>query len=107
MANTRQRHWTLGTLVVVDLDVHQRKWLVHSARNTPEGNALEETCKDRALKQIVREPIREKYLLDLVLTDLAEVRVLTHPRVADHNLLEVEVPLPVACTTRLGRKVWS
>ena len=45
-------------------------------------------------------------LLDLVLTDLAEARVQTLPRVADHNLLLVDVPLAVPCTSTAKRKVW-
>ena len=46
-------------------------------------------------------------LLDLVLTDLSEVRVQTLQRVADHNLLLVEVPLPLPCSTARPRRVWN
>ena len=70
----KHREGTLGSVVVGDFNVHQRQWLVHSAKNTPEGKALEDTCRDEGLKQLVREPTREEYLLDLVLSDLDGVK---------------------------------
>ena len=41
-----------------------------------------------------------------MLTDLKAVKVQTHPRVADHNLLLAEVPLAVPGETAAEREVW-
>ena len=83
----KHRSKTLGTSVVGDLNVHHRKWLVHSARNTVEGKKLEETCNEHGLRQLVRELTREEYLLDLVLTDIEEVMCSVEHEVSDHKLV--------------------
>ena len=67
----RHSQSTLGTIVMGDCNVHATHWLTHSSGESPEGYALHILCNDIGCKQIVREPNREKYLLDLVCTDLA------------------------------------
>ena len=64
----------LGVLVVGDLNVHNLAWLKHSARNSPEGRALQDLCEEVGLQQLVREPTRGEYLLDLVLSDFEGVK---------------------------------
>jgi hypothetical protein len=59
----------LGTIIVGDLNVHQRKWLRHSVRNSLEGALLQDTCNTLGLSQLVRDPTREDNLLDLVLSN--------------------------------------
>ena len=102
----KHRDTSLGTLCVGDFNVHNRKWLVHSARNSPEGKALEETCSDLGLRQLVREPTRENYLLDLVLTDLEGVSCKVLPGVADHALVSATLKLQVPKTEAVEREVW-
>ena len=65
----------------------QRQWLRFSDRNSVEGLALQTTCRDLGLCQIVREPTRERSLLDLVLTDVANARASVLPAVADHKMV--------------------
>ena len=103
----RHREETLGTLVVGDFNVHQRKWLVHSAGNTPEGVALQETCREEGLRQLVREPTRNNYLLDLVLTDQAEVLCQVLPGVSDHSLVAATWVLPMPKEEVVPREVWN
>ena len=103
----KHREGTLGSLVVGDFNVHQRQWLVHSAKNTPEGKALEDTCRDEGLKQLVREPTREEYLLDLVLTDLDGVKCKVLPGVADHQLVQATLVLPMPKVEEVQRQVWD
>ncbi len=57
----------LGTLLVGDLNVHNRRWLRYSSGETAEGTALEEACSDFGLLEKVRAPIRGENLLDFVL----------------------------------------
>ena len=62
---------SIGTLIMGDLNIRQQSWLVHSSGNTPEGEALRNICDDYALLQLIKQPTRGKYLLDLCLTDLS------------------------------------
>ena len=87
--------------------MHQRKWLVHSAKNTPEGTALEETCQERGLRQLVREPTRGEYLLDLVLSDQEDVLCRVLHGVSDHKLVEATLRLQVPKTETVPREVWN
>ena len=63
----------LGTILVGDLNVHHIRWLRYSSRNSAEGDTLREFCDRVGLRQVVREPTREEYLLDPALTDLDDV----------------------------------
>ena len=97
----------LGVLLLGDLNVHHVGWLRHSTSTTLAGRTLKEVAGELGLQPKVRGPTHNKgNLLDLVLTDLEEARVTVHPRVADHNLVEVELPLPLPKVKTLQRQVW-
>ena len=97
----------LGTLVVGDLNVHNRRWLRFSTHDSTEGALLEQNCRDLGLKQLVREPTREENLLDLVLTDLLGVHCSVLEKVADHKLVEACLELPVPREETVYRQVWD
>ena len=109
----RLRAQAVGTIVIGDLNVHSRRWLTHSAGESAEGKYLQEVCVTAGLQQLVREPTREcmetnnKYLLDLVMTDMPEVIVSVGQKVRDHNsvLATVEQQIPISET--LVRKAWN
>ena len=87
-----------GTIVIGDLNVHNKAWLQHSSRTTPEGRLLAGICNGHGLSQVVGQPTRGEYTLDLALSDLPVLptaKVL--PKISDHNtvLLEVDLPIPV------------
>ena len=64
-------------------------------------------CQELGLEQKTRGPTHSAgNLLDLVLTDL-QVKVEKHPKVADHNLLAVTLPLPEPRHDTVQREVWS
>ena len=67
--------------------MHQSAWLLHSARNSPEGKVLQSGCEERGLRQLVREPTRKEHLLDLVLSDFESVKCTVEPEVADHKVV--------------------
>ena len=96
----------LGVLVVGDLNVHNLAWLKHSARNSPEGRALQDLCEEVGLQQLVREPTRGEYLLDLVLSDFEGVKCKVEPEVADHKLVAATLHLAVPEEETAQRKVW-
>ena len=81
------------TVVVAgDLNIHHVRWLKHSSGNTPQGNLLWDCVQEFGLRQIVKEPTRNNYLLDLVLTHHDKVKVSVHGALADHKSLLIEVP---------------
>ena len=57
----------VGTILLGDINVHHRKWLRFSNDNTTIGERLHDICHEAGLKQVVNEPTRGDYLLDLVL----------------------------------------
>ena len=103
----RHSQSTLGTIVMGDCNVHATHWLTHSSGEYPEGYVLHIACNDIGCKQIVREPNREKYLLDLVCTDLAGVKARVVPGVSDHNMIETTVNFRMPETHVVERKVWD
>ena len=100
------RHKALGTILVGDMNVHHKPWLRHSSRNSAEGAALFNFCQEAGFKQRVKEPTREKHLLDLVLTDLEKVSCIVLPKIADHCLVlaTLKISLPQAETVQ--RQAW-
>ena len=101
-------HNSVGTLVVGDLNIHQKSWLTHSSRNTPEGRLLAGICNSNGLAQLVRCPTRGKYLLDLVLSDLSRpptTKVLQ--KISDHNAVLVSVNLRVPVDSPTFRDCWD
>ena len=65
----------IGFIVLGDLNIHHAKWLRYSNGNSRQGTLLKRICADVVLKQIVNEPTRENYLLDLCLIDLESCRI--------------------------------
>ena len=50
--------------------------------------------------QLVREPTRHQYLLDLIRTDIAGAKASVGPYIADHKFCIAKVPMPkVTCLT--------
>ena len=89
-----------------DLNIHHRIWLRHSRENTSRGAKLKEICDGAGLRQLIREPTRGDYLLDLVLTDYADVKVTLGPKIADHSALLVTVPDAMESRELPPRRLW-
>ena len=91
-----------------DLKKHHKKWLRWSNRNSPEGALLADIVADAGLYQIVRDPTRKEYLLDLVLTGLGHfINVQVIPGISDHSIVELEVSIPAEKAQTIQRKVWN
>jgi hypothetical protein len=103
---TTHKHLALGTLLLGDLNLHQRRWLRHSTGgNTREGEAMETFCHQNGFAQLVKSPTRGENLLDLALTDLPNWRCDVLPPLADHCLLAASTTLHVPTTTPHRRTV--
>ena len=97
---------SLGSIILGDLNAHNRQWLKHSSHNSTEGRALQDACDDIGLRQIVTKPTREDHLLDLVLTNIPGVRTKVLPSIADHKLVVAELPFKVPEQAVISRTVW-
>ena len=95
----------LGTFVLGDLNVHSKRWLVHSARESAEGQLMAETSRRLGLRQLVRQPTRDKYLLDIVPTDVPDCKASTHAAVADHKSVVTTVSFKVPETASHTREM--
>ena len=96
----------VGTIIVGDMNIHHQKWLRRSASNSAEGEELHRFCLDVGMQQLVREATRDKYLLDLVLSDVEGVRCTVLPKIADHGGVLTRLKLPVPETVYKERTVW-
>ena len=67
---------------------------------------LKSFCDHFGMFQLIREPTRYEYLLDLVLTDVCKCTVKVLPRIADHNPLLVKLPITEILETTISREVW-
>ena len=58
------------------------------------------------LRQMVWEPTRGEYLLDLILSDLEECNAKVHAKIADHNMVEASFQIPFPKQRIIKREVW-
>ena len=58
------------------------------------------------MMQLVREPTRGDYLLDLACTDIHNSTASIHPVIADHKAVLIKLPLPVMLGQTERREVW-
>ena len=91
----QHKEGVLGTFVLGDLNVHTTRWLVHSARESAEGRLMAEASRRLGLRQLVNQPTRGKYLLDVVLTDVPDCKASPHSAVADHKSVVTTVAFKV------------
>ena len=101
------RNQALGTVLVGDLNLHSQRWLHYSSRNSVEGETMRKLCLELGLRQIVREPTRGYYLLDLVVTDIESANVAVSAKVADHSIVTTRLNLALPQTVAHKREVWS
>ncbi len=107
----------IGSIIVGDMNVHNEDWLTHSNGVSPEGRELEAVCAAHGLQQLVTEPTRGDYLLDLVLTDINQgLSCSVVPGVLDRDhrgvIVEANISIPSAeATSRecfdFGKARWS
>ena len=106
-AISRLQSDVIGILLVGDVNIHHQRWLHHSHSNTAVGERLWNICRDAGLKQLVKEPTRKQYLLDLVLSNIPElVKVTVLPEISDNRVVNIEVNAVVSISPAIERTVW-
>jgi len=104
----KNRPGTIGTILVGDLNIHHIRWLKFSARNSPEGDALLNFCREFGFEQLVQSPTRDSYLLDLVLTDLQlHPKVVVKPGISDHSIVTASFTTCIPVQEVSERTVWK
>jgi len=64
-----------AVVIVGDLNVHHASWLRFANGDAPRGRLLKDVCDSFGLRQLVAQPTRGEYLLDLALSSSAGVSV--------------------------------
>ena len=97
----------VGSVILGDMNVHNKLWLQHSASNSPEGRELFNVCCRLGLQEKVRKPTRGNYLLDLLLTDIPTgVSCSVLPRISDHNSVLSKFALRVDQLASKTQRTW-
>ena len=67
---------------------------------------MELFCKTFGLQEVVRTPTRGDYLLDLILTDMDQVKAVVLPSIIDHKCTQVVYSIKVTIGEPTIRDVW-
>ena len=104
--HNRYTEGAVGVFVRGELNEHSRRWLKHSARENINGRALFEVASKLGLRQKVKEPTREQYILGLAFTDVRDCTTNTVAAVADHRGVLTTVKFKMPETASHQREVW-
>lgn len=96
----------MGTIIVGDPNVHSKKWLKFSARESTEGTEMHSASARMGLRQLVSEPTRGEYLLDITLSDIPKAKARTVAAVADHRGVISSVKFAMPKTIHYIRTTW-
>jgi len=94
-----------GVIIVGDLNIHHKRWLRFSREDTRIGSEMKMLCDFHGMSQLVREPTRGDYLLDLCISDIVGAKVEVLPYVADHKAILTKLPVPEIKEEFMERKV--
>ena len=89
------------------LNVHHMSWLEYSSGDIPRGRKLLDACSSHGLNEMVGQPTRGDYLLDLVLCSHVGAKVQLGAMPADHASLLIKVPDAVETRVFPPRLVWQ
>ena len=95
-----------GVIIMGDLNIHHKRWLRHSREDSTIGGDMKTFCDFHGFTQLVKEPTRNEYLLDLAITDIGGAGAKVLPRIADHNGVLVTFPLSVINESAIKREMW-
>ena len=96
----------MGFFALGDLNVHSVRWLQHSAMESVEGRLLHDISDQLGLRQLVTEPTRGKYRLDLVFLDVPDCTAEHCTAVADHKGVLTHIKFKIPETATHEREVW-
>ena len=96
-----------SVIIVGDLNVHHASWLRFSRGDTPRDRHLKDVCNSFGIRQLVSQPTREEYLLDLCLSSSSCSKVRITCKIADHACLLVQEPDAIETRLLEPREIWK
>ena len=97
-AEIEQVHQLCSSCIIAgDLNSHHRTWLRFSNGGSALGQKLCVISDNYGLRQLVKEPTRNEYLLDLVLADIDSVKIQVGSSIADHRSVCIDVADTLEC----------
>ena len=71
------------------------------------GSEMKMLCDFHGVAQLVKEPTRQEYLLDLAISNIAGAKASVLTYIADHKAVRIDVPIPVIKEVFTERTVWN
>jgi hypothetical protein len=96
-----------SVIVVGDLNIHHASWLRFSNGETTRGRQLKDICDSFGLRQLISQPTRGEYLLDLCLSNSQSTQTEVKAKIADHACLLVKEPDAVEIRQFEPRHIWK
>ena len=87
------------------MTIHQVAGLRYSNGNSIEGLTLRNLCDDHVSCKLVKEPTRESYLLNLILSDLDNISVSVLPVITDHKAYSLPLSSLTLALSLSGEKI--
>ena len=98
----------VGVILAGDVKIHHRKWLRYSKEHFAIGDLFWNISREEGSKQLVSDPTRGEYLLDIVHFDVGDMRgVSMFLSLADHRVVCMDINIVIARTTNASREVWD
>ena len=96
-----------SVIAVGDLNIHHASWLRFSNGETTRGRQLKDICDSFGLRQLISQPTRGEYLLDLCLSNSQSTQTEVKAKIADHACLLVKEPDAVEIRQFEPRHIWK
>ena len=95
----------LGTILIGDLNLHNRPWLRHSQSTmNAAGRDMQDVAYSYGFELLRQEPMRGHRLLDVALSDIPGAKAKVLSRIADHSLALASFRLAVPQATAFQRQ---
>ena len=95
---------SFGMILVGDINVHHKAWLIHSRCTSPAGRSLFDICAENSLQEHTSVPTRCSYLLDLTLSNMGNcLSCCTLPGLSDHRMVLCRCDFPISSAPPVER----
>ena len=96
-----------SVIVIGDSTIHHASWLRFSSGDIARRRRLEDVCDNFGFKQLVSQPTRREFLLNLYLSTSRSTQIETKSKIADHARLLIKEPDAVEIRHFEFRQIWK